>query len=113
MNIVFIPKNSTIKVEFGPTEMKYLGRVSKAVGIPLSNFGGLTKESPFVLIRVEQLCSFAEDTMDVESMVSRFGIEKKLDKLESMPSAARGIIRNGAIRFISEKLPRGFFAKKD
>ena len=51
--------------------------------------------------------------MDVESMVSKFGIEKKLSKLEAMPGAARGIIRNGAVKFISEKLPKGFFAKKD
>lgn len=113
MNITFQKDSSTIKVEFGPTEMKYLSRVSRAVGIPLSNFGGLTKESPYILIRIEQLCSFAEDTMDVESIVSKFGIEKKLSKLESMPGAARGIIRGGVIKFISEKLPKGFFAKKD
>ena len=113
MNITFIRENSTIKVEFGPTEMTYLSRVSKAVGIPLSNFGGLTKESPFILIRIEQLCSFAEDTCDVESLVSKFGIEKKLSKLEAMPNSVRGIVRGGVIRFISEKLPKGFFAKKD
>ena len=113
MTITFDNVKSAIKVDFGPTEMNYLGRVSRAVGIPLSNFGGLTKESPYLLIRVEQLCSFAEDTCDVESMVSKFGIEKKLSKLESMPQAARGIIRNGAVKFISEKLPKGFFMKKD
>lgn len=103
---------STIRVEFEPDEMRYLIRLSRAVGIPLSLFGGLSKESPFVIIRIEQLCSFAEDTMDVESIVSKFGIEKKLDKLESLPATARTILRKGVVRFISEKLPSGFFAKK-
>ena len=112
MNITFLHENSAIKVEFAPTEMKYLSRVSRAVGIPLSNFGGLSNDSPYILIRVEQLCSFAEDTMDIESMVSTFGVEKKLSKLESMPECTRGIIRKGVIKFISEKIPKGFFMKK-
>lgn len=112
MNVTFLQENSAIRVEFEPDEVKYLARVSRAVAIPLETFGGLTKDSPYVDIRIEQLCSFAETNMDVEAIVDKFGVEKRLSKLESLPEWVRKGIRSHVVRFISDRIPKGFFMKK-
>ena len=115
MTIYYIREKAVLKVTFTPTEMTLLGRLAAAIDFPLPNIGGLSKRSPYVLIRIEQLLSFAEqhnDDIDLVSAIFKYGIDKKISLLEKVPAKTREGYRERAKAAV-KSLPQGFFMKKD
>ena len=112
MKVNFLQKEGQIKLSFDSAEMTYLSRLSKVLGIPLTHFGGLSNESPFILIRVVALCDYAEHEFSVESIVSKFGISKKISFLEALSPESRAKVCLKVATYLRDKLPPGFFVKK-
>lgn len=115
MTTSYIKEKAVLKVAFTPTEMTLLSRLAAAIDFPLVNIGGLSKKSPYVLVRIEQLLSFADqhtEDIDLVSIIFKYGIDKKISLIEKTPAKMREGYRAKAVAAV-KSLPQGFFMKKD